>query len=226
MSSPIYLEYSSIIKKQEDNSKNLHKKLSDYNNEVESGSNTIKMEGDIEKELSALKEAHRELENAYSNKNAPSQIALQELDRRQKEIKKLEISINESDKNYKDLKGDKYEFKGNDMDEYVPTDEMKTMDNAQLMQLQKKKIDDQNEQLNDIVLDVKKGQVLVKEAGKIMEDQGKELDELQKDMEQLDSRINRGTQRFKEFAAKQSGWCVVLILILEVVAFFLIYFLL
>ena len=65
---------------------------------------------------------------------------------------------------------------------------------------------------------------MVKEAGKMMEDQGKELDELQKDMEHLDSRINRGTQRFKEFAAKQSGWCVVLILILEVVAFFLIYF--
>ena len=57
------------------------------------------------------------------------------------------------------------------MDEYVPNDEMKTMDNAQLMQLQKKKIDEQNEQLNDIVLDVKKGQVLVKEAGKIMEDE-------------------------------------------------------
>ena len=222
----IYIEYNSIITTQEEKSKDIRKKISEYSNKAGAGENTVDIEIEIEKDLSSLKEAHRELENAYSNKNAPSQIALQELDRRQKEIKKLEISINESDKNYKDLKGDKYEFKGNDMEEYVPTDEMKTMDNAQLMQLQKKKIDDQNEQLNDIVLDVKKGQVLVKEAGKMMEDQGKELDELQKDMDQLDSRINRGTQRFKEFAAKQSGWCVVLILILEVVAFFLIYFLL
>ena len=224
-SNAIYLQFNSIISEQQEKTKNLNKKISGYKEKIISGENTISLEKEIEDQIASLKEAHRELENAYSNKNAPSQIALQELDRRQKEIKKLEISINESDKNYKDLKGDKYEFKGNDMEEYVPTDEMKTMDNAQLMQLQKKKIDDQNEQLNDIVLDVKKGQVLVKEAGKMMEDQDKELDELQKDMEQLDSRINRGTQRFKEFAAKQSGWCVVLILILEVVAFFLIYFL-
>ena len=55
MSSPIYLQYSSIIKKQEDNAKNLHKKLSDYNSEAESGSNTIKIEGDIEKDMQHLR---------------------------------------------------------------------------------------------------------------------------------------------------------------------------
>ena len=218
MSSPIYLQYSSIIKKQEDNAKNLHKKLSDYNSEAESGSNTIKIEGDIEKELSSLKEAHRELENAYSNKNAPSQISPNELDRRQKQIQNLGSNIQDIEQNYKQIKNKKYEYKGSKIDNYQPTEEMKTMSNSELLQYQQQKIKKQDDQIDDIIIDVKKGTVLAKETEKILDDQNKQLDELQEDIDKLDSKLKKGAKRFADYAAKKSGYCIVIILVLELIA--------
>ena len=218
MSSPIYLQYSSIIKKQEDNAKNLHKKLSDYNSEAESGSNTIKIEGDIEKELSSLKEAHRELENAYSNKNAPSQISPNELDRRQKQIQNLGSDIQDIEQNYKQIKNKKYEYKGPKIDNYQPTEEMKTMSNSELLQYQQQKMKKQDDQIDDIIIDVKKGTVLAKETEKILDDQNKQLDELQEDIDKLDSKLKKGAKRFADYAAKKSGYCIVIILVLELIA--------
>ena len=226
LSNSIYLEFKKIISEQEEKSKNLSGKLTKYKDTIKSGVNTISFENEIEKEILSLKEAYSELENAYSNRNAPSQIAPQELDRRQKQIKTLDIRINELEKNYEELKSEKYRYKGTGMeDEYVLTDDMKNMDNQGLMQLQQKKLKEQDAQLDDIYLDAKKGTVLAKEAGKILEEQNKQLDELQNDMDKLDSRLQRGIKRFKDYAAKQSGCCITFILILELVAGFLIYFL-
>ena len=226
LSNSIYLEFKKIISEQEEKSKNLSGKLTKYKDTIKSGVNTISFENEIEKEILSLKEAYSELENAYSNRNAPSQIAPQELDRRQKQIKTLDIRINELEKNYEELKNEKYRYKGTGMeDEYVLTDDMKNMDNQGLMQLQQKKLKEQDAQLDDIYLDAKKGTVLAKEAGKILEEQNKQLDELQNDMDKLDSRLQRGIKRFKDYAAKQSGCCITFILILELVAGFLIYFL-
>ena len=225
-SNSIYLEFKKIISEQEEKSKNLSGKLTKYKDTIKSGVNTISFENEIEKEILSLKEAYSELENAYSNRNAPSQIAPQELDRRQKQIKTLDIRINELEKNYEELKNEKYRYKGTGMeDEYVLTDDMKNMDNQGLMQLQQKKLKEQDAQLDDIYLDAKKGTVLAKEAGKILEEQNKQLDDLQNDMDKLDSRLQRGIKRFKDYAAKQSGCCITFILILELVAGFLIYFL-
>ena len=225
-SNSIYLEFKKIISEQEEKSKNLSGKLTKYKDTIKSGVNTISFENEIEKEILSLKEAYSELENAYSNRNAPSQIAPQELDRRQKQIKTLDIRINELEKNYEELKSEKYRYKGTGMeDDYVLTDDMKNMDNQGLMQLQQKKLKEQDAQLDDIYLDAKKGTVLAKEAGKILEEQNKQLDELQNDMDKLDSRLQRGIKRFKDYAAKQSGCCITFILILELVAGFLIYFL-
>ena len=225
-SNSIYLEFKKIISEQEEKSKNLSGKLTKYKDTIKSGVNTISFENEIEKEILSLKEAYSELENAYSNRNAPSQIAPQELDRRQKQIKTLDIRINELEKNYEELKSEKYRYKGTGMeDEYVLTDDMKNMDNQGLMQLQQKKLKEQDAQLDDIYLDAKKGTVLAKEAGKILEEQNKQLDDLQNDMDKLDSRLQRGIKRFKDYAAKQSGCCITFILILELVAGFLIYFL-
>ena len=202
----------------EDNAKNLHKKLSDYNSEAESGSNTIKIEGDIEKELSSLKEAHRELENAYSNKNAPSQISPNELDRRQKQIQNLGSNIQDIEQNYKQIKNKKYEYKGSKIDNYQPTEEMKTMSNSELLQYQQQKMKKQDDQIDDIIIDVKKGTVLAKETEKILDDQNKQLDELQEDIDKLDSKLKKGAKRFADYAAKKSGYCIVIILVLELIA--------
>lgn len=218
MSSAIYLEYSSIIQKQENNVKNMHKKLSDYEAEVEAGSNTIQIESDIEKEISSFRKAHRELEDAYSNKNAPSQMPLDELDRRQKHIQILGQNINELYQNYQKIKDKKYEYKGQRNNDYQPTEDMKTMSNSELLQYQKVKMKQQDDQLDEIFMDAKKGTVIAKETGKILEEQNKQLDDLQNDMDRLDSKLKRGAKRFADYAGKKSGYCIVIILLLEVVA--------
>ena len=112
------------------------------------------------------------------------------------------------------------------MDNYQLSEDMKNMTNAELYQQQQLKIKEQDLQLDDIFLDVKKGRVLAKEAGKIMDEQNKQLDELQDDIDRLDSKLKRGAKRFENYVAKQSGCCIVIILILEFIAGFLIVFLL
>ena len=223
---PIYMNFYSIIKEKEEKSVSLHKKITQLKDSIGTGTNTIGLENEIEKEISSLKEAHQELDNAYSTRNAPSTIGSLEIDRRQKEIKKLEISIQEIVKNFKEIQNEKYQFKGGNAGEYQPTEEMKTMSNEELMQLQQQKIKDQEQQLDNIFLDVKKGRVLTKEAGQIMEEQNKQLDELQKDIDKLDSKLVRGAERFQNYAAKKSGCCISIILVIELVAGILIYFLL
>jgi archaellum component FlaC len=218
MSSEIYLEYSSIIQRQENSVKNMHKKLSDYETEIEAGSNTIKMENEIEKELSSYKKAHRELENAYSNQNAPSQMPPDELDRRQKEIQILGQNIQELHQNYQKIKDKKYEFKGQKNNDYQPTEDMKTMTNSELLQYQKEKMQKQDEQIDEICMDAKKGVVIAKETGKILDEQNKQLDDLQNDMDRLDSKLKRGAKRFADYAGKRSGYCIVIILVIEVIA--------
>ena len=217
-SNAIYLEYNAIIAEKEEKLKNLHKKLSNYKDKVGTNTNTIALEEEIEKEINSLKEDQRELDNAYSNKNAPSQISTNELDKRQKQIKKLEIGINDAEKSYNEIKDQKYEFKGPNMDNYQISDDMKNMTNAELYQQQQLKLKDQDQQLDDIFLDVKKGRVLAKEAGQIMDEQNKQLDELQDDIDRLDSKLKRGAKRFQNYVAKKSGCCIVVILILELIA--------
>ena len=112
------------------------------------------------------------------------------------------------------------------MENYQPTEDMKNMSNVELLQQQKIKMKEQDQQLDDIFLDVKKGRVLAKEAGQIIDEQNKQLDELQDDIDRLDSKLVRGTKRFEKYVAKQSGCCIVVILVLELIAGFLIVFLL
>ena len=136
-------------------------------------------------------------------------------------IKKLEIGISELQKSYNDIKDQKYEFKGPNMDNYQLSEDMKNMSNAELYQQQQIKLKEQDEQLDDIFMDVKKGRILAKEAGKIMDEQNKQLDELQDDMDRLDSKLKRGAKRFENYVAKKSGCCIIVILILELIAGFL-----
>ena len=221
-SNAIYLEYSSIISTYEEDSKNLRKKISEYNGKIGTGENTILLENEIQKGINELKESHRELDSAYSNKNAPSQISPHELDRRQKQIQKLGIGIQDLEKDFKALQNKKYSFKGPSIEEYQPTEDMKTMTNNELIQLQKEKIKDQDKDIDDIILDVKKGKVMAKETGKIIDEQNKQLDLLQDDLDKLDSRLARGAKRFANFVAKQNGCCIMIILFLEIAAGILI----
>ena len=223
----IYLNYPGFMEKQDQAKKDLRNKISNFQKAAQSGTNTIGIEDEIERDIKNLKEKHHQLDDAYSNRNAPSHIPSLELDKRQKDIQQLLIDIKEIEKAFKNVQSQKYSFKGKmEEGDYQPTAEMKTMSNSELLMFQKDKIKDQDKQIDDITLDVKKGRVLAKEAQHTMEEQNKQLDQLQEDIDKLDSRFQKGIKRFENYVAKQSGCCISLVLIAELAAAFLIYFLL
>lgn len=223
----MYLNFTGFIGKQQDANKGLRQKISNYQKIVQNGnSNTVSLESEIEKEIKNLKEVHSKLNDAYSNRNAPSQIPGMELDRRQKEIQKLGLDIQNIENTYKSINNQKYAFKGSMDGEYQQSEEMKTMSNSELLQLQKNKIKEQDEQLDEITLEVKKGRVLAKEAGHIIDEQNKQLDTFQEEIDRLDSRFKRGIKRFENYVAKQSTCCIIMTLIIEAAIAFLIFFIL
>ena len=213
--------------KQDEALKEVRKKIANYQKLISTGTNTTTTESEIDRDIRKLKDTQNELDNAYSNRNAPSTIPGIELDRRQKEIQKLGISIRDIENTFKNFQNQKYSFKGGNMNEnYQQSDEMKNMSNSELLLYQKDKIKEQDKIIDDITLDVKKGRVLAKEAGNIMEQQNKELDQLQEDIERLDSKFQRGIKRFENYVQRQSGCCIMIVLIIELAIAFLIYFLL
>ena len=221
---PVYLDFTNILDNQKNAIKEIHQKV--YKLKGMSKENTTDFEGEIRRDIKKIKDKNDELSNAYSNSNAPSTIQINELDRRQKEIQLLKNSIKDEENNFTSIVKDKYSFKGNRSDDYVPTEEMKGMTNKELMDLQKDKINQQDKKIDEITLEVKKGKVIAKETGHIIEDQNKQLDQLQEDIDRLDNRFKRGIKRFENYVNKSSGCCIIIILIIELAAAFLIFFLL
>ena len=224
ISQEIYFDFTNILNKQKDAIKEIHQKV--YQLKGMSTTNTTDFEGEIRRDIKKIKDKNDELSNAYSNSNAPSTIQMIELDRRQKEIQLLKNSIKDEENNFLTVVKSKYSFKGNNSGEYIPTDEMKGMTNKELIVLQKDKINQQDKKIDDITLEVKKGRVLAKEAGHIIDDQNKQLDLLQEDMDRLDNRFKRGIKRFENYVSRQSGCCIIIVLIIELVVAFVIYFIL
>jgi hypothetical protein len=220
------MDYESIMSKQKEVIKEIVSKIKEYQKIISTGTNTIKMEQDLEREINNAKEMSSKLETAYNYKNAPSSIPPLELDRRQKQIQDLRDAILENEQNYRNYKTQKYAYKDTSDGNYEITDDMKNMNNNELLSLQKEKINQQDKMIDDIAMDVKKGKVLAREAGVIIKDQNAQLDDLQEEMDKLDSNFQKGIKRFQNYAKKQNGCCITIILILEFVATFLILFLL
>ena len=222
--SEIYANYANVIETQQKANKDIIDRVSNYK-KISSEENTTSIEMEIDDKLKNIKSFNNQLKDSYSNNKAPSYIFPDELERRQQEIQKLIIETEEIEKTYKLAKKNKYSFKGS-KDNYQPTEEMKYMSNEELMQYQKEKINQQDARLDDIALDVKKGRVLAKETGNVLKEQNKQLDQLQEDIDRLDSRFQRGIKRFEKYVAQQSGCCIIIVLIIELVIAFLTYFLL
>ena len=130
MSKDLYMKYTEIISKQEEQSKELRKKIANYQQAARSGNtNTVSLESEIQREIKNFKDIQSQLEEGYSFRNAPSQIPGPELDRRQKEIQKYTLDIQQIENSFKNLQNEKYAFKGQMPDNYQQTEEMKKMSN-------------------------------------------------------------------------------------------------
>ena len=224
MDADVYGQFNNLTTALDEENKQINLKLDKFRQAVNNREDAANLENEIQKAIDRFKDVHAKLENAYNNRNAPP-IPQGELDRRQKKVQDIGNSLNSLKNTFKELSDKKYGYRLNEkfQGEYKQTEEMKNMSNAELLAYQKEKIKQQDNQIDDITLEVKKGRVLAKEAKHQMEDQDKQLDALQDDVNKLDSKMNRVTKKFENYVAKQSTCTIIITLVIELAIALVIY---
>lgn len=212
-----YTQFKSFCKTLTDNLNELEKQLKQFSKKADNNENCITIEGEIDKKLKEIEDLHHTLEDAYTDKNLPSGYPGPELDRRQKELQTFGQKIQSYKDSYKAIYDKKYgtqNIKFSDED-YSQKEEYKGMTTQELLKLEDKKIDQQNEKLEDILVDVKKGQVLAKNANHVLKEQNKKLEQVGTDMDRTDKKMNNVTKKLDRYIARQSTCKMIFILILE-----------
>lgn len=225
--------YKSYIQELSDLEKQIKEEIINYKGKIsKEGENTIGQEYQIKNKLLNFDEKLTKLQDAYSDKNAPSGIPERELDRRQKDLQKFRISYEEIRKQFSDLEKKKYSYKkkivdnGEVEEDYNHREEFQNKGAQELLLDQKRKLEEQDQQIEDIVVDVKKNTVLAKHAGRVIKEQNKKLEEISEDIERTDDRMKTLTGRFKNYANRQSWCCLSFILVIELgIALAVYYFL-
>jgi chromosome segregation ATPase len=198
---------------------NIRKDLESFQTAIGNNENTIELENRVEKDLKSLRELTEQLTEAYSTKNAPPNMPEDTLDARQKDIKKFSTVYDELKKDFEKLKDDKYQFKGHITEDYRTKEEYKDMSAQELIYAGREKMNKQDEKIDDITKDVKKGRVKAKELNQELKDQNKLIQEVTEDMDRVDSRMNKLSKRFANYIGKSSTCCLMLFFLLDAVVF-------
>ena len=112
----------------------------------------------------------------------------------------------------------KYEYKIDERkyENYQLDEQAKNMTNTELLEYQQRKIKDQDQEIEEITGEVKKG----KEMGKViktnLESQNKLLDDVESGMDNLDSKMSRTKKKFDNYVANSSSCCLTIVIILEI----------
>jgi syntaxin 6/SYP6 family syntaxin len=224
-----YKKYREFINELTSMEKQIMADLTTYREKVlVGGASTIEEENKIKKQLSDFTQKLERLEDAYSNRNAPSGYPPQELDRKQKELQKYRISYEDMKKQFNAIFNSKYTYKnkiGDDVD-YMHKEEFKDVTNEELIQMQQDKLNQQDEKIDDITLDVKKNITLAKNVGHVLKEQNKKIDEINEDIDMTDDRMKTLTGRFANYAKSRSWCCLVIVLVIELAIALVAYFLL
>jgi len=222
-----YKKYREFINELTSMEKQIMADLTTYREKVlVGGASTIEDENKIKKQLSDFTQKLERLEDAYSNRNAPSGYPPQELDRKQKELQKYRISYEDMKKQFNAIFNSKYTYKkkiGDDVD-YMHKEEYKDVSNEELIQMQQEKLNEQDDKIDEITLDVKKNITLAKNVGHVIKEQNKKLDEINEDIDMTDDRMKTLTGRFANYAKSRSWCCLGIILAIEVVVAIVAYF--
>ena len=87
------------------------------------------------------------------------------------------------------------------------------------MQLQENKLKEQDDQIDDIIVDVKKGTVLADNLQHELKDQSKKIEQVNEDMDMVDNRMKKLTKRFQHYVKNSSYCCLCSFFFLEAVIF-------
>lgn len=198
---------------------NIRKDLEAFQTAIGNNENTIEIENRINKELKSLKDLTEQLTEAYSSKNAPPNMPEDTLDARQKDIKKFSTTYDELFKNLQKIRDDKYAFKGQITEDYRTKEEYQNMSAQELVHAGREKMNKQDERLDDIAKDVKKGRVGIKEFDNQVKEQNKLIEQVNEDMDRVDSRMNKLSKRMANYIGKSSTCCLMIFFLLDAVVF-------
>ena len=198
---------------------NIRKDLEAFQTAIGNNENTIEIENRINKELKSLKDLIEQLTEAYSSKNAPPNMPEDTLDARQKDIKKFSTTYDELFKNLQKIRDDKYAFKGQITEDYRTKEEYQNMSAQELVHAGREKMNKQDERLDDITKDVKKGRVGIKEFDNQVKEQNKFIEQVNEDMDRVDSRMNKLSKRMANYIGKSSTCCLIIFFLLDAVVF-------
>ncbi len=198
---------------------NIRKDLEAFQTAIGNNENTIEIENRINKELKSLKDLTEQLTEAYSSKNAPPNMPEDTLDARQKDIKKFSTTYDELFKNLQKIRDDKYTFKGQITEDYRTKEEYQNMTAQELVHAGREKMNKQDERLDDITKDVKKGRVGIKEFDNQVKEQNKFIEQVNEDMDRVDSRMNKLSKRMANYIGKSSTCCLIIFFLLDAVVF-------
>ena len=198
---------------------NIRKDLEAFQTAIGNNENTIEIENRINKELKSLKDLTEQLTEAYSSKNAPPNMPEDTLDARQKDIKKFSTTYDELFKNLQKIRDDKYAFKGQITEDYRTKEEYQNMTAQELVHAGREKMNKQDERLDDITKDVKKGRVGIKEFDNQVKEQNKLIEQVNEDMDRVDSRMNKLSKRMADYIAKSNVCYLIIFFLLDAVVF-------
>jgi len=165
--------------------KNINNEIQNYSKKIDNKENTTEIENKIVDLLNKFKKLWKIVDDAYLNKNVPGLIPNGVRERRQIEIESLNSSIyNQLNERFEALKSKKYSYDFSDFDkkDYNKLDEYKYKSSQQLMEDAENKINEQNNQLEDITLNVKRGQEYAKETSYMLSNQNEQLEYIQENV--------------------------------------------
>ena len=206
MSKEYYTNFKTIVSDLNNQAKGLRGDISTYKQNIDQSKNTVDIENKLKKDLKSFKDSLDKLEEAYLTRNIPGNMPEATLDQRQKEIKKIKNDYEEINKQFQELNSDKYSFKGKITEDYRNKEELKGLSTGELMQLQENKLKEQDDQIDDIIVDAKKGTVLAGNLEHEAKDQSKKIVQVNEDMDMVDNRMKKLTKRFQNYV-KNSSYC-------------------
>lgn len=214
-----HTNFKSFIGDLTEQDKSLRADLSSFKENIGKGANTIELEKKIKNAMKQFKDLLDKLNEAYLSQNIPGTMSDNIVDARQKEIKKFKTAYDEINKDFLALNDDKYSFKGQITEDYKNKEEYKGKSTEELLQVQKSKLNQQNEQIAEITQDAKKGTVLAKNLQHEFQEQTKKINQVNEDMDILDNRMNKLSDRFEKYIDKSSGCCIMFFFFLEAIIF-------
>lgn len=211
----IYLNYDVFTKEVSDLEKIIRDELNVYKQKCTGNESTIDLENNIRALLKQHKEKVGKLKTAYNRKNVPGGIPDATIDKRQGDIQQLEINYGNLEKTLTNLEKEKYRCKDVITEDYSKKEEYKNLTTGEIMVLEKQKLADQDERIDQITNDVIEGQKLAKHAGHVIKEQNKKLDQINEDIERTDQKMNTLTGRFERYVAGTSMCRMISIILIE-----------